>query len=98
MTTDWKPKAPPARKAFNKTKTDKPPEKGQRDEPVSKAERGKLETLREKPNTNRALAPGGATQRASSHIDRQREDRIEHIQRRLRRVKNRARKDFDRSR
>ncbi|QYZ64670.1 MAG: hypothetical protein HPY30_00880 [Gammaproteobacteria bacterium (ex Lamellibrachia satsuma)] len=98
MTTDWKPKAPPARKAFNKAEADKAPETRQRDGSVSKAELNRLENQREKPNTSRTLAPGGATQYASSHINRHREDRIEHAQRRLRRMKSRARKDFDRSR
>lgn len=94
MTTDWKPKAPSARQAFHHKKQ----EKTKDPKPITKSELTKLETQRDRPQTGRALAPGGGAQRQSDHGTRQREERVKHIQHRLRRMKNRARDDFDRSR
>lgn len=98
MTTDWKPKAPSATKAFNQKETQKTTEKTTGRKTVTKEELTKLEGQRERPDTGRVFSPSGATQRASDRINHQREDRIEHLQDRLRRMKNRARDDFDRSR
>ena len=94
MTTDWKPKAPSVRKAFHHKKQ----EKTKDPRPVTKTELSKMEAQREKPKEGRALVPGGASQRASNSMEQQREERIKDIQHRLRRMKNRARDDFDRSR
>lgn len=94
MTTDWKPKAPSARKAFHQKKQEKTKDL----KPVTKSALTRLEAQREKPKTGQALVPGGAGQRASNTMNKQREQRIKNIQHRLRRMKNRARDDFDRSR
>ncbi|MES9948976.1 MAG: hypothetical protein ABW118_08460 [Candidatus Thiodiazotropha sp.] len=98
MSTDWKPKAPSVRKAFHHKKQEKATEKTKDPRPVTKTELTRLEAQREKPKTGQALVPGGASQRASNAMEQQREDRIKDIQHRLRRMKNRARDDFDRSR
>ncbi|MEW8063268.1 MAG: hypothetical protein AB2794_03850 [Candidatus Thiodiazotropha endolucinida] len=94
MTTDWKPKTPSARKAFQHRKQEKTKDL----KPVTKSALTRLEAQREKPKTGQALVPGGAGQRASDTMNEQREQRIRNIQHRLRRMKNRARDDFDRSR
>lgn len=98
MTTDWKPRAPSARKAFQQTNKEKTTDKSASHGAVTKNELTKLEAQREKPKEGRVLAPGGAGQRASEVAQQQREERIKHTQSRLRRMKNRARDDFDRSR
>lgn len=98
MITDWKPKVPSIRKAFHNKKQEKASDKTKDPTTVTKIELTKLETQRDRPQTGRALTPDGAKQRQSDIVNRQREERVKHIQHRLRRMKNRARDDFDRSR
>ena len=101
MSTDWKPRAPAAKTAFNGPESGKATSTTEHTPPTpsTKTELDRLESQREVPMTAQQFTPGGDSRRtADTSTQRHKEARILELRQRLGRMRGRARDDFDRSR